>query len=133
MALLTRGQINDADDRPYEDVPVPEWGGEVRIRGMSGTERDAYQNSMVSIGPSGKVQRISLQDALAKLLVRCIVNENNERIYGDKDTAELGAKNAEILERLRDVAKRLSGLGKEELEAAEGNSDAGQSGDSSSA
>lgn len=133
MALLTRGQIHAADDRAYEDVPVPEWGGEVRIRALSGTERDAYQNSLVSIGSGGKVQRLSLQDAMAKLLVRSIVDEDGERIYADKDTAELGAKNAQVLERLRDVAKRLSGLGKEELEEAEGNSEAGQSDDSSSA
>lgn len=33
--MLTIDQIKGADDRPYTDVEVPEWGGVVRLRCLS--------------------------------------------------------------------------------------------------
>lgn len=132
MALLNKDQINKADDRRWEDVDVPEWGGQVRILGLSGTERDAYQASMVRMGSQGNVQGVVLTDASAKLLAKCIVGEDFERLYSDKDVRELGAKNGEVLQRLHKVAQRLSGLGKQALEEKAGNSEADPSGASTS-
>ena len=40
--MLTREQILQSDDLPRETVPVPEWGGSVRIRTLSGADRDGY-------------------------------------------------------------------------------------------
>ncbi|MGW4030743.1 hypothetical protein ACWEFL_15725 [Streptomyces sp. NPDC004838] len=122
MALLTRAEIDAVDDRMWEDVPVPEWGGEVRVRGMSGTERNAYQASLVVIGSNGSVQRLNMADQTAKLLSRCLVDGDDERLYSDKDVKALGAKNGAILERLSRVASRLSGLRKEDVAEAEGKS-----------
>ncbi|MFE3382837.1 hypothetical protein [Streptomyces anulatus] len=44
---LSAEQILDADDLAIEDVPVPEWGGTVRVKGMSGTERDRFEAGFV--------------------------------------------------------------------------------------
>lgn len=132
MALLSKDQIEAADDRKWEDVEVVEWGGEVRIMGMSGTARNAYQSSLVVIGTNGKPQRVNLDDQLAKLVGKCIVDENFERLFTDKDVRELGKKNGAVLERLAEVAKRLSGLNEKAVETAEGNSEAAQSGASTS-
>lgn len=123
MALLTKDQIVGVDDRVFEDVPVPEWGGTVRIAGMSGTERNAYQSSLVVIGPNGSVQRMNMADQLAKLVGKCLVDENFERLFTDKEIKVLGAKNGAVLERLGVVAQRLSGLRKEDVEAAAGKSE----------
>ncbi|MGW3627282.1 hypothetical protein [Streptomyces sp. NPDC000880] len=128
MALLTKDQINAADDRQWEDVDVPEWGGEVRICGLSGSERNAYQSSLIVTGSNGSVQRLNLTDQMAKLLAKSLVDENFERLYTDKEVKDLGKKNGAVMERLMKVAQRLSGLRKEDVEDAEGNSDAAQSG-----
>lgn len=132
MALLSRDQIDAADDRQWEDVPVPEWGGEVRIVGMSGTARNAYQQELVVIGSDGKPKSVNLDDQLAKLLAKCIVGEDGKRLYNDREVKALGAKNGAVLERLARVAKRLSGLGEDAVEAAAGNSAAAPSGSSTS-
>ncbi|MFD3657035.1 hypothetical protein [Streptomyces sp. NPDC058620] len=132
MALLSKDQINAADDRAYEDVPVPEWHGTVRILGMSGTDRNAYQSSLVVLGTNGKPQRVNLNDQLAKLVAKCLVDEEFQRLYTDKEVAELGAKNGAVLDKLGDIAKRLSGLGETAVEDAAGNSDAAPSGASTS-
>ncbi len=133
MALLTPEQINAADDRRWEDITVPEWGGEVRLLGLSGTAREAYERSALTIAPNGAVQRRLPTDARARLLALCMVDTNFERIYSDKQIGALGAKSGAVLDRLFDVAKRLSGLDKAAVEAAEGNSGSGQSGASTSA
>ena len=44
---LTRDAILQATDLTFEDVAVPEWGGVVRVRGLTGTERDAFEASVV--------------------------------------------------------------------------------------
>jgi hypothetical protein len=122
MSLLNRDAILAAEDKNYEDVPVPEWGGTVRVAGMTGGDRNAYQASMVVLGPNGSVQRLNMADQLAKLLSRSIVDENGERLFSDKDLKALSAKNGAVLDRLGDVAMRLSGLRKEDMEAEAGKS-----------
>ncbi|RMB81277.1 hypothetical protein [Streptomyces shenzhenensis] len=123
MALLSKDQITAADDRKWEDVPVPEWGGTVRLLGMSGTERNAYQSSLVVLGHDGKPQRMNMADQLAKLVAKCLVGEDYERLFTDKEVKALGAKNGAVLERLGKIAQRLSGLRKEDMEDAEGKSE----------
>ena len=133
MALLSKEQITAADDRQWEDVDVPEWGGTVRVLGMSGTERNAYQSSLVVLGPNGSVQRMNMADQLAKLVAKSVVGEDFERLFNDNEVKELGKKNGAVLERIGQVAQRLSGLRKEDVEAKAGNSDAAPSGASTTA
>lgn len=132
MALLSKDQITAADDRKWEDVDVPEWGGTVRLLGMSGTERNAYQSSLVVLGHDGKPTRMNMTDQLAKLVARCLVGEDFERLFTDKEVRDLGAKNGAVLERLGEIAQRLSGLRKEDVEDAEGKSEPTPSGASTS-
>ncbi|MFB7225241.1 hypothetical protein [Streptomyces sp. NPDC056227] len=132
MALLSKEQITAADDRQWEDVDVPEWGGTVRVLGMSGTDRNAYQASLVVLGSNGNVQRMNMTDQLAKLVAKSVVGENFERLFSDNEVKELGKKNGAVLERIGQVAQRLSGLRKEDVEAKAGNSEAPQSGASTS-
>jgi hypothetical protein len=133
MAFLSAAQILGADDRSYEDVDVPEWGGTVRVVGMSGSDRNAYQASLVVIGSNGNVQRLNMTDQLAKLLARCLHDDEFNRLFSDKEIKALGAKNGAVLERLSGIAQRLSGLRKEDVEAAAGKSAPTLSGDSISA
>jgi hypothetical protein len=63
-----------------------------------------------------------MADQLAKLLSRSIVDESGERLFSDKDLKALSAKNGAVLDRLGDVAMRLSGLRKEDMEAEAGKS-----------
>ena len=37
--MLTRKQILECADIPTEIVKVPEWGGEVLVKGLTGAER----------------------------------------------------------------------------------------------
>lgn len=114
MALLSRDAILAADDREYEVVPCPEWGGEVRLRSLTGSERDAYEQSLVQT--RGKSREMNLRNARAKLVALCAVDENGNRLFTDADVNALGKKNAKPLDRLFDAARRLAGLSEDDVD-----------------
>lgn len=121
MALLSAAQIEAADDRKHEDVYVEEWGGEVRVIGLSGTDRDAYEATFVDAKGKPAIQR--LRNVRAKLLVKCLVDEDGKRLFTDDKAQVLGAKNGAVVDRLFDVARRLSGIGQGAVEEGKETSD----------
>jgi len=121
----SRQQILEMDDRLYEDVNIPEWKTTVRVRGLTGTERDAWEASITR--QDGRQMRMDLTDIRAKLLVRAIVNGTGERVFSDRDVGALGNKSAAAISRLFSVAQRLSGLTDEDVEELTKNSSSEQS------
>ena len=106
--LLTKDAILAAKDVATETVHVPEWGGDVCVRGMTLAARDALSRS------AG--QNVSN----AELLRHCLVGEDGAPLFAD--AAGLEGKSPEVVDRLTVVALRLSGLSKDSAEAAEKNS-----------
>jgi hypothetical protein len=121
-SYLTRDAILQAPDLPGEDVAVPEWGGTVRVRGLSGAQRDAYEASMVIMpqSPGGK-PKMNMENARAKLVAMCIVDENGSPLFTLADVEALGRKSGSALNRVYEVAQRLSGLTKADMEEIEKN------------
>ena len=115
--MLNREAILAAQDLKTEDVDVPEWGGAVRVRMMSGLERDALGASLV--GPDGKV---SAERYKYKVLVRSLAADDGSRLFRDDEIEALAAKNPSVLERLYQVADRLNGMSESAVGAAEKNS-----------
>lgn len=112
--LMTRAGILDAADVTYEYVPVPEWGGEgaeVRVRSMTGKERDAYDAESYRLQQANQTDAgAMLANFRARRVGRSVVDENGERLFSDKDIAALGEKNAAVIDRLDDAVSRLSGM-----------------------
>lgn len=101
-----REQIDAAQDLKRELVSVPEWGCDVYVRTMTGSERDAFEQSL-----AGKDGQRDLTNLRARLLVKTLVDEAGVRAYGDDEAHWLGGKAAAVLDRLFEVAQRLNGLG----------------------
>ena len=116
MALLTRDAILQAQDIKTEEVDVPEWGGTVRVKMMTGTERDALGAAL--IGPDGTPD-MSLYRL--RLVTLCIVGEDNSPLFAIDEVAMLGAKSGTALDRVYRVAERLNDSGAAAVEAARGN------------
>jgi hypothetical protein len=111
---LGRDAIIDADDKQYEDVECPEWGGKVRVRGLSGTQRDAYEASLVQ--GNGADRKMNLANARAKMCVLAIVDADGRQVFTSEDVRALGRKSALPIERIFDVARRLSGMTQEDVD-----------------
>jgi len=130
-----KDQILSAEDIRHEDVTVPEWGGvKVRIRGLNGTQRDSFEAKMVALKKGGQDVELRLADFRSKFLVKCLYDpETDSRIFGDGDAQALGRKSSAVIDRLFEVAQRLSGMSDDSVEEAKGNSTPAQSEGSTSA
>lgn len=114
MPLLSKSDILAVDDRQVEDIEVPEWGGEVRMRGLTGKQRDSYEASILD--QRGGERKVVLANARAKLVALCAIDENGTRLFSGDEVSQLGNKSAVALERLFDAARRLSGMSERDLE-----------------
>jgi len=108
---LTKEAILGANDVEVREVEVPEWGGIVGVRGMTGRERQKYEESL-----QGKKGQINTRYALEKLVALCVVDKDGNRLFSDDDIAALSKKSARALMRVAKVATELSGLTKEDME-----------------
>ena len=117
MSLLSRDQILGAEDRRYEVVNCPEWGGEVRLRSLTGSERDEWENSLVR--QVGDKRRLNARNMRAKLIALSAVDGDGQLLFSPGDVIKLGSKNAAPLDRLFEVCQRLSGVSDEDVEELE--------------
>lgn len=114
MPLLTRDAILQVEDLKRELVSVPEWGGDVFVRSLNGAERDKFEASVLE--QRGKSQKMNLENIRAKMASMTICDEHGNRLFSDGDIQALAKKNAAALDRVFSVARRLSGLGENEVE-----------------
>ena len=110
---LTRSQILEASDIQTEEVHVPEWGGTVLVRGLTGAERDEFEAGIAE--PRGNKVRYHMQDIRARLCVMSIVDAEGKRMFTVADVEALTVKSASALDRVFTVARRLSGLTPEDV------------------
>lgn len=112
MGLLSKSAILDASDLKHEDVEVAQWGGSVRVRVMTGAERDEFRAAIAS-EDGVPVGRFS-----AALLAATCIDENGDRLFSMEDMQALQAKSAKSLDAPAAVAMRLNGLGAAAVEEA---------------
>jgi hypothetical protein len=111
---LGRDDILKVQDIEIERVDVPEWGGHVFVKGMTGTERDAFE--MVVTKKRGKDVEVNMVGLRAKLIVTTVCDEDGKRLFTKKDVEKLGEKSASALQKVFEVAQRLSGLSSQDVE-----------------
>ena len=116
--VMDRDGILQSEDRQFEVVDVPEWGpgAQVRVSSLSGSERDTFEQSITV--RRGMEVSVNLVNARAKLCVLTMVDDNGDRLFADEDVFELGKKNATALNRVFEVAQRLSGLTEDDVKEA---------------
>lgn len=125
MAILSKQQILAAQDVLFEDVPVPEWGGAVRIKGMSSRERDDYELASMSdlsgLDPNDKELLNKMKERMdnirARLVAFTAVDEAGNLLFTEADLEALGRKSAAAMQRCYEAAQRLNGIGEKQQEA----------------
>ena len=132
MPYLSREDILKAEDLQTRDVDVPEWHGVVRVRGLSGYDRDAYQASMMQMQAGGQMTP-ELGNMTAKLVSRAVIDpETGAPMFNELDVGLLGQRSGAALARVYDVAMELSGMTVTAQEVAAANLEPAPSGDSTS-
>lgn len=123
--VLGRDDILGIDDLPKEDVYVPDWGGYVRVSALTAFNRDKLEEQLAGDKPDWSNFR-------ARWAVKCMIDQEGNRLFKDNEANQLGRKSAKAMQTVFAAIQRLSGLTQESVEETEGNSDAVQSGGSSS-
>lgn len=110
---LSREDIIAVADRKIERVPVPEWGGAVYVKTMTGTERDGFEEAVMA--GRGRNRQVNLENFRAKLCVRTICDSSGKRLFGNADIQIVGEKDARALQRVFEAAQKLNGMTPEEV------------------
>ena len=114
MSVLNRDDILGADDIQIELVEVPEWGGDIFVKGMTGSERDLFEAGIISV--NSKSEKVDMRDIRAKLCAASVCNEAGKKLFNQADIKALSQKSAVALQRVFKVAQRLSGLTDDDVE-----------------
>lgn len=120
--FLSRDEILAAVDVSYEDVYMEKWGGYVRLRSLTASERDRFEASLRK--QVGKREVKNLENVRAKLVATVATDDQNQKLFtGANDQKLLGEKNAAELNTLFERACKLSGITDDDVKDLEGNSD----------
>lgn len=113
--FFSRDEILELDDRSYEDIAVPQWGGKkVRISSMTASERDAFEATMFE--GRGSDEGANLENLRARLIQRTAVDsETGILLFELGDIEALGRKNAAPMDLLFAAAMRVCGMSKKDV------------------
>lgn len=116
MASL-REKILNAKDIKSEKVKIPEWDVTVEVRGLTGKQRARLLQD--AIGEDGKPD---LERIYPELVILSTYDpETGEQVFQPADRDALIEKSGAALEKIAQVAMRLSGLQPDALKEAEKN------------
>lgn len=91
MGILSKGSILAADDIKIKYVDVPEWGGKVGLRVISGTARDKFEACYTEK---------DMVNFRVKFLAASLCGEDGELLFSDADIEALGKKSNIVINRL---------------------------------
>lgn len=117
MANL-REKILTAQDIKKELVTVEEWGVQVEVRGLKGSERARLMQDSVD-AKTGSVDFVKLYPDL--VIASTYDPETGEKVFEPTDRDALNEKSGAALEKIAQVAMRLSGLTQADLDGARKN------------
>ena len=121
---LDRKSILAADDVRKEKIAVPEWGGDVFLRVLTGTDRDRFEESYSE--QKMKAFRI-------RFLLLALCDEAGQRLFADDEGDVLGKKSSVVINRLFEAGWKLNAFTQEAVDALGEDSQPVPSGDSTSA
>jgi len=119
-AYLGHDAILKASALKTEEVKVPEWADPesgadtVLVRELRGRERDEWEASLAV--QRGRQMVPDVANMRAKLVARTVVGDDLEPVFSQRDVAALGELSAAALDRVFEVASRLSGLNPDSVE-----------------
>jgi len=131
--VLTKDAILNSQDIETGVVEVPEWGGSVRLKVLTGAQRDEWeQEAQGRRRGEGKNAKMDTRGLKASLLYRCIVDVEGDQMFGKEDLSLLNSKSSRALERVWDKAVEMNGIGDDEVAELEKNSEGSPSDSSGS-
>lgn len=111
--------IAQAEDVPFEDVEIPEWGGaKVRIKGLNSEQIDQYEAKQIALSrrDTGNDTEVRMRNHRAELVAQVLFDpETDTRVFPDvKEGARvLSKRSSGIVNGLFVLTQKLSGMDRE--------------------
>jgi len=107
--MITKDQIFQTEDLTSIKVNVPEWGGEIILKVMTGADRDKY------------MRFISKQDGIPenmmeRLVVLTAYDEEGKKLFEDSDIPALSKKSSLVISRLFSESAKLNKISNESVD-----------------
>jgi hypothetical protein len=103
------------------EVPVPELGGSVYVKGMTAKDRSRFETQFQL--SSGKSNTRKLKEIRERLVVACLCDEEGVLLLQDSDVDAVGAQPAAVVERIVDAAQKVCGMSNNDVEGLAKNSE----------
>ena len=110
--VLSAADILGVEDCKLKEVKVPEWGGSVYLKVMSGADRNPLEQMWMNADQTPTL------DLAVQLLVVTLVDADGNRLFNEEQAKGLVNKNAVVLQRLMNEAFKHNGMDAESLETA---------------
>lgn len=114
--MLNRQAIIDAQDLPIAIVDVPEWGGQVRVRALTGAERLGLYTEAQKSGT------FDLRVFQPLLVAMTAVDDAGQRLFADDEVAIIAGKSASAVQRVFDASAKHNALHAGAIDELEKNS-----------
>jgi len=101
--FLSAQDILSCDDSMAQKINIPEWGGDVYIRTMSGSERDSWE-----LHAEAQLDKTNSVNVRAKLASLTLCDEKGKRLFSDNQLAALGKKSGKALDRVYSASLKLN-------------------------
>ena len=98
--FLSAAEILASQDLETVDVEVPEWGGTVRLRAMSGEEATKFVDSL-----GGKTSTSAV-----KVVMLCAIDEEGNPLVSGEQLELLAKKSLRAILRLQKEVLRINGM-----------------------
>ena len=112
---LSKNEIFAVKDVDIHEVEVPEWGGSILLRGMTGEQRNNYEHWAHT---QSKETVPDYRGIRERLIMSCAIDENGEALFTEDDLQQLAAKNSEVIDRLHEKCRELCGMDQDAVEDA---------------
>lgn len=118
--MLTREQILQKKGYKIQVVNIPEWEGDVYVRGLTAGERDQFEESNLIRDKDKKrgltTYDVRVADTRARLVVMAVCDEKGNRLFTDDDIEAVSSLSSAAVSKLYSVAAALSGITDDDLE-----------------
>ena len=122
MSFLTRDDILKIDDLKREAVDIPEWGGSIYVRELTGAER----SELFALWKQDESDEKQVQDSFAIIVATVRLTacaEDGKPLFNADDILRIRNLNAKVLDKIYKEAAKINGFGADGIKEAKKNSE----------
>jgi len=112
---LSKDAIFAVNDSDAHEVDVPEWGGSILLRTMTGKQRNDYEHWATT---QSKAKVPDYRGIRERLIICCAVTEDGKPLFTEGDLSKLAEKNSEVIDRLHTKCRVICGMDEDAVEDA---------------